>query len=135
MRHRRLRRAILAPLFAAFILLASAAVAQATTIVVNTTSDAAPSGRMLRHRGDCSLRQAVDKAQSGDTVQLGAGVYSLTLGTDIEITKSVTLEGAGVASTSIDGSQNSPATRRARPDPQGRRRDGHDQGSHVDGRR
>ena len=42
------------------------------------------------------------------TVQLGTGSYSLTLGTDIEIAKSVTFDGAGISSTeSIDGSQNS----------------------------
>ena len=107
-KHRRLRRAVFAPLLAAFLLLASAAAAQANIIVVNTTSDAAPSETECSGiAADCSLRQAVDKAQSGDMVQLGAGVYTLTLGADIEIAKSLTFDGAGVTSTSIDGSQNS----------------------------
>ena len=63
-------------------------------------------GRMLREPGDCSLRQAVDAAEPGDIVALGANTYSLTLGSDIEIAKSITVEGAGVTNTSIDGSQN-----------------------------
>ena len=106
-RHRRLRGAVFAPLLAAFLLLASAAAAQANIIVVNTTSDVAPSETECSGvAADCSLRQAADKAQSGDTVQLGAGVYTLTLGADIEIAKSVTLEGAGASTTSVDGSQN-----------------------------
>ena len=106
-RHRRLRRALSALLLAAHVLLASAAAAQASTIAVNTLSDTAPSvNECSGNAGDCSLRQAVDKAQAGDTVQLGAGVYNLTLGTDVEIAKSVTLEGGGVSSTSVDGSQN-----------------------------
>ncbi len=105
---RRLHRAFVAPVLAVFVMLASAAAAQANTVTVNTTSDAAPaSGECSGNPGDCSLRQAVDAAQPGDTLALSANTYSLTLGTDIEIDKSITIEGAGVSSTSIDGSQNS----------------------------
>ena len=56
--------------------------------------------------GDCSLREAVDAAQPGDTIELGANTYNLTLGSDIDITKSLTIEGVSVAATSIDGSGN-----------------------------
>ncbi len=103
----RLRRAFLASLLAAFMMLASAAVAQANTIAVNTTSDAAPAdGECSGNAGDCSLREAVDAAQPGDTIELGANTYNLTLGSDIDITKSLTIEGVSVAATSIDGSGN-----------------------------
>jgi hypothetical protein len=107
--YRRWHRALGAPLLAAFVLLASAAAAQASTIVVNTFSDAAPNANECSGTPgatDCSLRQAVDKAQSGDIVQLPAGSYSLTLGSDIDITRSLTIEGDTTADTTIDGSQN-----------------------------
>ena len=104
---RRLRRAWLAPLLAAFVLLASAAAAQASTITVSVTGDPSGSGDCLTTDVACSLRQAVAAASSGDTIELGANTYSLTQGTDIDITTSpLTIEGAGVTNTSIDGSQN-----------------------------
>ena len=104
---RRMRRALCAPLLAALLMLASAAAAHASTISVNTTSDAAPdANECLGAAGDCSLRQAIDKANNGDTIQLGSAVYDVTLGTNIDITKSVLVAGNGVANTSIDGSQN-----------------------------
>ena len=107
-RHPRLRRSLVATVLAAFVLLASAASAEASTIAVNTTSDAAPTaGECSGNPGDCSLRQAVDAAQPGDTVQLPAGNYSLTLGTDVDVTKSLTIEGDTTSDTTINGSQNS----------------------------
>jgi hypothetical protein len=107
-RHSRLWRSLVAPLLAVFVLLASAAAAQASTITVNTTSDATPAaGECSGTAGDCSLRQAVDAAQTGDTVQLPAGDYSLTLGTDLDVTKSLTIEGDTTSDTTINGSQNS----------------------------
>ena len=71
----------------------------------STTGDPSGSGACLES-GQCSLRQAVAAASSGDTIQLPAGNYSLTLGTDIDITKSLTIEGDTTADTTIDGSQN-----------------------------
>ncbi len=107
-RHSRLRRSLVATVLAAFVLLASAASAEASTIAVNTTSDVAPTaGECSGNPGDCSLRQAVDAAQPGDTVQLPAGNYSLTLGTDVDVTKSLTIEGDTTSDTTINGSQNS----------------------------
>ena len=106
-RHARLRRALLTPALAATMLLATAAAAQASTILVNTTSDTAPAdGECSGNAGDCSLRQAVDAAQPDDTIDLGANTYTLTRGSDIDITKSLTLEGMGDGATSIDGSGN-----------------------------
>jgi Fibronectin type III domain len=95
---------------ASFVLLASAGVAQAHTIIVNTTSDPSGTNGCLTD-GTCSLRDAVAAASSGDTIELGGTsgspeVYSLTQGTDIQITTSLTLEGGGVTATSIDGSEN-----------------------------
>ena len=116
--YRRLRRALAAPLLAALVLLASAAAAQASTILVNDFGDPSGSGACLES-GQCSLRQAVAAASSGDTIQLPAGNYSLTLGTDIDITKSLTIAGDTTADTTIDGSQNtagsSGSTTRASP--------------------
>ena len=111
--HRRWHRALIAPLLAAFVLLASAAAAQASTIVVNDTGDPSGAGACL-NGGQCSLRQAVASANSGDTVQLPAGDYGLTLGSDIDIAKSVTIEGDTTSDTTIDGSANT-ATAPNRP--------------------
>ncbi len=104
------RRGWLALALASLILLASAGVAQADTIIVNTTSDPSGTNGCLTD-GTCSLRDAVAVASSGDTIELGGTsgspeAYSLTQGTDIQITTSLTLVGGGVTATSIDGSQN-----------------------------
>jgi hypothetical protein len=105
--NRRMRRPLLAPLLAILMLLAAAAVAQADTIDVNTTSDAPASpAECSGVADDCSLRQAIDKAQPGDSVQLGSGHYGLTLGSTIEIAKSLAIDGGGLNATSIDGSLN-----------------------------
>ena len=106
---RRMRRALRAPLLAVLLVLVSAAAAQASTIVVNTPADAAPNADECSGNPgttDCSLRQAVDKAASGDTIQLPAGLYGVTLGSDIDISKSLTIEGDTTSDTVIDGSRN-----------------------------
>ena len=90
------------------LLLASAAAAQAQqTINVTRTDDPTGAGDCTTADSSCSLRQAVAAASTGDTIDLPSGTYDLTQGTDIDITQSITLEGTGVDSTSIDGSQNS----------------------------
>ena len=81
------------------------------TLNVTTTSDPTGPGVCLGG-GECSLRQAVASAQNGDTIQLGGTsdsplTYSLTQGTDVEITHNVLLQGNGVDASTIDGSQNS----------------------------
>lgn len=99
-------------LLAFVIMLAWAGVAQAQTIVVNTKTDPTGTNGCLTG-GTCSLRDAVAAASSGDTIQLGGTAgspndYQLTQGTDIQVgtSLSLTIEGAGVDATSIDGSQN-----------------------------
>jgi CSLREA domain-containing protein len=97
-----------------------APVARAATIGVTTTSDE------VNVDGDCSLREAIRAANlnqvfdacpagSGDdTINLPAGDYLLTIaGTneddaltgDLDITASVTINGAGAGSTTIDGNK------------------------------
>ena len=91
--------------------------AQAATIAVNTTTDE------LNTDGDCSLREAISAANSdtaidactagsgADTITVPAGTYQLTIeGSDednnatgdLDILSSVTLQGAGRATTIID---------------------------------
>ena len=92
--------------------------AHAASITVTTTADE------INSDGDCSLReairaanldQAVDACTTGsgaDTISLPAGTYALTLtGTgedaaltgDLDITRELTIVGAGKADTTIDG--------------------------------
>jgi CSLREA domain-containing protein len=92
--------------------------AAATTITVNTAQDE------LNSDGDCALREAIRAANSNsavdacpagsgtDTITLPAGVYTLTrtgadedaaATGDLDITQSLTINGAGAASTIIDG--------------------------------
>ena len=101
----RAKNAFAAPLFAIVLLLVLAAVAQANTIVVNDTGDPSGAGD-CPNSGQCSLRQAVGAASSGDTIQLADSTYSLTQGTNIEISKNLTIAGSGVDATVIDGSGN-----------------------------
>ncbi len=48
----------------------------------------------------CSLRGAIDAAHDGDTVQLSAGTYTLSLDS-LAFTKAITIAGAGPQSTTI----------------------------------
>ena len=137
---RRMRRALRVPLLAALLLSLSATAAQAAnTIVVNTPADAAPNADECSGDAgatDCSLRQAVDKAASGDTIQLPAGLYGVTLGSDIDISKSLTIEGdTTVRHGDRRLAEHRRQLRRDPPNPPGRRRDRHDRGPHADGRR
>ncbi len=81
--------------------LGTGGVAQAATITVNQTTDgtgACPD--------TCTLRAAVASARTGDTVQLGAGAYTLTAGAPITVSQGITITGAGAAATTIDASGN-----------------------------
>ena len=100
-----MRRILLAPLLAASILLASAAVAQAD-ITVNVTDDPSGAGECL-NGGECSLRQAVAAASPDDTIVLGANTYKLTQGTNIIIRSRSSCRATASPATTIDGSANS----------------------------
>ncbi|HEX4494129.1 MAG TPA: choice-of-anchor Q domain-containing protein [Thermoanaerobaculia bacterium] len=80
----------------------TAAPASAAAVVVNTTVDQA----LGDCSSSCSLRDAVATASSGDTVQIPAGHYVLTLG-NITVAQSLTLAGAGARTTIIDGNNTS----------------------------
>ncbi len=99
------RPVILAPLLALILLLAPAAVAKAATFTVNAFSDSADQNSCT-DGSTCSLRDAVSDATDGDTIQLPAGTYSVTLGT-IDISHSITIEGDTSSDTTIDGRGNS----------------------------
>jgi CSLREA domain-containing protein len=95
-------RGLLAAALAVALLGLAAAPASAATVVVNTTTDQA----LGSCSGSCSLRDAVATAISGDTIQIPAGHYVLTLGV-IDISKDLTLEGSGARTTIIDGNASS----------------------------
>ncbi len=81
------------------------AAAAAATIKVTTTKDAAPTAGECSGHNRCSLRQAVDKAASGDTVSIPSNKhqrYVLTLG-PIVFAKVITIRGGGAKTTVIDG--------------------------------
>ena len=100
--------------------LAPAAPAQAATMTVTTTDDE------LNADGDCSLREAVEAANTNtavdtcpaggaasDTIAVPAGTYGLTLGSGdpynpadgLVITSDLELVGAGVGITILDGNE------------------------------
>jgi CSLREA domain-containing protein len=79
------------------------------TLLVTTTAD-----ELNPDDNQLSLREAINQAQPGDTIELPAGTYAITranggygqsedanLSGDFDITKSVTIEGAGAAATVI----------------------------------
>jgi hypothetical protein len=89
----------------------------AGTIIPDTNTDVASPNCGLGHpAGSCSLRGAVDFANlssGGDTIQLNALTYTLTIapggtddntGGDLELTQSMTIQGAGAGQTIITAS-------------------------------
>ncbi|MDQ2911400.1 MAG: CSLREA domain-containing protein [Actinomycetota bacterium] len=95
---------------AATVALAAVANAHAATFTVTRLDDPAPGAC----DSDCSLREAVRAANAGsggDTIELPAGRFRLTLGGagedaaatgDLDLAKSVTITGAGARLTTID---------------------------------
>ena len=62
---------------------------------------------------DCSLREAIAAAASGDKVAVPSGIYTLTLGIELAIGKSFSVEGAGSGDTIIQAhAQQNAATHR-----------------------
>lgn len=94
-----------AAVLAAGIFLAFPAVSLAATYTVNTTADNAPnSSECSGAPGDCSIRQAMDKATSGDTVDVPANTtdYQVTV-TPVAIPAGVSLVGGGASGTIVTG--------------------------------
>jgi hypothetical protein len=82
-----------------------------TTYTVNTLADNAPSVSECEGApGDCSLRQALDRAQNGDLVVVpaNASAYTIAKGA-ILVRGGVTVAGAGDAATTLSGGGTSQA--------------------------
>ena len=56
---------------------------------------------------DCSLREAIKAGNSGDHIDVPGGIYTLSLGTQLEIGTSLTLSGAGPEDTIIQAAASS----------------------------
>ena len=83
----------------------------AATIAVTSTGDAHDAntgdGTCDDGTGNCTLRAAIEQAASGDTITVPAGTYTLTLGSELAIDKSLTLTGAGSGDTIIQAATSS----------------------------
>jgi hypothetical protein len=93
---------LLACALALVVALPPAAVSAATTFNVTTDSDSS-AGTCLP--ASCTLRQAVaavNGGAGGDTIDVPAGLYTLTFG-ELQLQKNVTIDGAGPADTLLDG--------------------------------
>ena len=77
--------------------------AGASTITVTKTEDTDGTCTLT----DCSLREALKAADSGDGVIVPAGTYTLTLGTELVIDKSLSLNGDGPGQTIIQAAESS----------------------------
>ena len=69
----------------------------AATLTVTETKDS-DDGTCDAH---CSLREAIAEASSGDSIEVPAGTYTLTLRFELTIDKSLTITGAGSGDTII----------------------------------
>ena len=58
-------------------------------------------------QADCSLREAIASGDSGDTIIVPGGIYTLTLGSELTIDTSLTLDGAGSGDTIIQAALSS----------------------------
>ena len=101
----RLRRGwLIAALLLALGLGSSDRAQAASTYTVNTLADLAPSeAECAGASEDCSLRQALDRAQSGDTVAVPASPTPYPIARIIPVRAGVTIEGAGAAATVLSG--------------------------------
>ncbi|HEX4109918.1 MAG TPA: choice-of-anchor Q domain-containing protein [Solirubrobacteraceae bacterium] len=97
-------------LVAALALLALPAVAQATVWTVTTNLD--PAAPVCPSASNCSLRGAVADSAAGDTVMLpaqaGGTEYEISTAGAIFINHTLTIEGAGAATTTIEGVSDGP---------------------------
>lgn len=88
-----------------WLILAAAQARAASIYRVNTLADSLPSAAECEGApSDCSLRQALDLAQSGDTVLVPASASPYVIAhRSIPVRGGVTVEGAGDAATTLDG--------------------------------
>lgn len=96
--HRTFIKACFAAIIVAFVQHAFAA-----EITVNTVTDESDGSCS---DGDCSIRDAIAVASSGDQISIPAGTYTLSLG-QLSISKDLTLTGAGAQHTIIDANDSS----------------------------
>ena len=68
------------------------------TLTVTKTGDTAAGACTIT---DCSLREAIGSGASGDKIEVPAGTYTLSLGTELVIDTSLTLTGDGPGATII----------------------------------
>ena len=77
-----------------------------TVDTTSDTSDAVPGNGLAQDAGgETSLRAAIEEANAlagADTITLGSGTYTLSLG-ELTISSDITINGAGVDTTVIDG--------------------------------
>jgi CSLREA domain-containing protein len=107
-------RRIAVVLSAWLIVLATSSVASADTFSVNTPTDHLPNGC---DAADCTLREAVNAAANGDTVNVPANTYVLSnqFGGELLIDANMTIVGAGARQTIIDANLGSRVMRVAPP--------------------
>ena len=79
--------------------------AQGDTLTVTKTADTNDGSC---DPDDCSLREAIARAEDGDTIIIPAGTYTLTLDAELGIDKDLTLTGAGPGGTIIQASSVNP---------------------------
>jgi len=106
-----MRRLLLMLLFAAGLVIAAQATASAADFTVNSNGDAADvapgNGVCATAGGVCTLRAAVNEAEGlsgSDTISVPA--MTISLGSQLTITKTITIRGAGARSTILTGTPN-----------------------------
>ena len=107
-----LSRFVISTGLALSVVLVIAAPAGATVYMVmpGIDPDSTPCQLAAAGAGTCSLREAlaaVDAGSGGDTIMLPAGNYPNIQGAEFAISKSVTILGAGSATTTVNGSPSS----------------------------
>ena len=98
-------RHLVAALAAIGLVLVLPAAASADVFTVNTTLDGGDNVCQGIAAGDCTLRDAVNDAAAGDTINVPAGTYVLSaqLGGELVLDANMTINGAGARSTVISG--------------------------------
>ena len=74
------------------------------TLTVTKTGD---TNDGVCNEADCSLREAIRSGDSGDTIIVPTGIYTLTFGSELTIDTSLTLNGAGSGDTIIQAALSS----------------------------